>query len=68
MKNEILISARQKAGLTKTEIARRIGVSLRMYQDYELKDCEPRVRTANKIAHILGTTSEKLWNIESNIV
>ena len=64
MKNQNLIVARQKVGLTKTEIARKIGVSLRMYQDYELKDCEPRVRTANKIAHILGTTSEKLWRYE----
>ena len=64
MKNAKLIAARKSAGLTKTELAKKVGVSVRMYQDYELNDCEPRVRTANKIAHVLGTTTENIWEYE----
>ena len=64
MKNTKLIAARENAGFTKTELAKKVGVSVRMYQDYELNDCEPKVRTANKIASVLGTTTEKLWECE----
>lgn len=64
MKNTKLIAARKSAGFTKTELAKKVGVSVRMYQDYELNDCEPRVRTANKIARVLGTTTENIWEYE----
>ena len=64
MKNTRLIAARENAGLTKTELAKKVGVSVRMYQDYELNDCEPRVRIANKIARVLGTTTENIWEYE----
>ena len=64
MKNTNLIVARENAVLTKTELAKKVGVSVRMYQNYELNDCEPKVRTANKIACVLGTTTENIWKYE----
>lgn len=61
MRNENLIAARKQSGKTKVQVAKEVGVSVRMYQDYELIDCEPRARIANKIAKSLGSTVERLW-------
>ena len=65
MRNENLIAAREQSGKTKVQVAKEIGVSVRMYQDYELLGSEPRARMANKIARTLGTTVEKLWGYEN---
>ena len=62
MKNEALIAAREQSGKTKIQVAKEIGVSVRMYQDYELIGSEPRSRMANKIARAVGSTVEKLWS------
>ena len=61
MRNENLIAARKQSSMTRAKVAKEVGVSDRMYQDYELADSEPRARTAIKIARTLGTTVEKLW-------
>lgn len=66
MRNEILIAARKHSGKTKVQVAKEVGVSVRMYQDYELIDWEPRARTANKIAKALNSTVEKLWGTNSS--
>ena len=65
MKNEVLIAARKQSGKTKVQVAKEIGVSVRMYQSYELIDSEPRARTANRIARAVNSTVEKLWGYES---
>ena len=62
MKNENLIAARKQSGKTRARVAKEVGVSDRMYQDYELADSEPRARIAIKIAKALGSTVEKLWS------
>ena len=61
MKNENLIAARKQSGKTRARVAKEVGVSDRMYQDYELADSEPRARIAIRIAKNFHTTVEKLW-------
>lgn len=61
MKNIKLTDARNKAGLTQVEVAKKAGISWRAYQDYEYGKREPGVRTAIRIAHALKSTVEKLF-------
>ena len=53
---------RQQAGITQKELAKKIGVSELTYQRYECGDRVPDARTAIRIAQVLGTTVECLWD------
>ena len=55
---------RLSKGLTQQAAANAVGVVLRLFQYYEAGEREPAVRTAIRIAHILGTTVEELFPLE----
>ena len=65
MENNLLRKKREQKGKTQTDIARVGGVSLRAYQMYESGERVPNVRTAIRIAKVLGTTVEKLFPFPS---
>ena len=55
--NEALKAARDASGKTQVWVAEKVGISLQMYQRYEYNQNEPRVRTAIRIADVLGVKS-----------
>jgi putative transcriptional regulator len=59
--NMELRAAREASGKTQAQVAKEAKVSERVYQDYEYDKCEPGVRTANRIARAVNSTTEKLW-------
>lgn len=67
MKNVKLQAAREASGKTQAQVAREIGVAVRLYQSYEYGACEPSVRTAIRIAKALEMTVEKLFDDESKV-
>jgi len=58
-----LRAAREKTGLTQSQVAEKIGVSELSYQRYEYDKREPGVRTAIRIARALNTTVEQLFAV-----
>ena len=56
-----LRAAREKSGKTQAQVAEEAGVRERTYQYYEADEKEPRVRTAIRIARVLGSTVETLF-------
>lgn len=60
MKNN-LKEAREKLGLTQSQVAEKAGIPYRSYQNYELEINIPTVDIAIKIAKALKTTVEKLF-------
>lgn len=56
-----LQAARERSGKTQARVAREVGISEQMYQRYEYGKCEPCVRTANRIARAVNSTTEYLW-------
>lgn len=62
MKNKLLRNKRESIGKTQADMAKASNVSLRAYQMYESGDRVPSVRTAIRIAQVLGTTVECLWD------
>lgn len=69
MKNKtVKIDEYRKGKFTQQEMASKLKLSERQYRRIEKDDCTPDIWTAYKIASILGTTVDKLWNIESNVV
>lgn len=65
MKTENLKTARQAAGLTRGEVAQLVGITARMYLDYERGVSQPRAHLATKIASTLNSTVEELWGDEA---
>lgn len=59
-----LKAAREHAGLTQAQVANKALISERVYQNYEYSKNEPNVRTAIKIAKALGSTVEKLFQVQ----
>ena len=51
-----LRAAREKSGKTQAQVAREANIAERLYQDYEYDKREPGVRTAIRIANVLGVT------------
>lgn len=62
MKNKLLRNKRESIGKTQVDMAKASNVSLRAYQMYESGDRVPSVQTAIRIAQVLGTTVERLWD------
>lgn len=52
-----LRAAREESGKTQAQVAKEIGVSELSYQRYEYDKREPGVRTAIRIADVLGVKS-----------
>lgn len=67
MRNETLIAARKLAGKTQAQVAAEIGVVESVYQRYEHGTRIPNAIMGNKIARVLGTTSEKIWGYKESI-
>lgn len=61
MKNENLIAARKLSGKTQAQVAKEVGISEVGYKSHEHGIRIPNVITANKIARVFKTTTEKLW-------
>ena len=59
--NVKLRAAREFMGLTQKQVAEIAKVSERAYQEYEYDKKEPGVRTANRIARTVNSTTEELW-------
>ena len=56
MRNENLIQARAKTGLTQVEVAKKAGIQERAYQNYEAGR-KPKSDVAIRIADVLGVKS-----------
>lgn len=56
-----LRAAREQSGKTQAQVAKEAEISEVAYQRYEYDKVEPGVRTANRIARAVNSTSEKLW-------
>lgn len=54
---------RQKENMTQEDLGKKIGVTGRAIGHYETQQREPSLRTAKKMADILGTTIEELFNL-----
>lgn len=52
--NVKLRAARERSGKTQAQVAKETGVTERAYQYYESDEKEPGVRTAIRIADVLG--------------
>lgn len=56
-----LRAAREKSGKTQAQVAKEAGIQEQVYQRYEYGTSEPGVRTAIRIARVLGSTAEALF-------
>lgn len=56
-----LRAAREASGKTQAQVAKESGIAEAAYQRYEYDKSEPGVRTANRIARAVNSTSERLW-------
>ena len=62
MKKPSTIKAAQiQSGKTQLQVAKEIGISIRLYQKYENNEVLPNVIVGNKIAKALNVTSDELW-------
>lgn len=61
MKNKELKAARENGGLTQKQVAEKVDILEQVYQRYEY-GAEPRVKTAIRIARVLNSTVEKLFD------
>ena len=59
--NTALKAAREASGKTQAQVAKEAGVAVRMYQEYEYGQREPRVGTALRIADVLQADVRHLF-------
>lgn len=59
--NENLKKARLGMNMTQKEVAAKVGVTERNYQNYESETSQPKVKTALRIAKVLKKSVENLW-------
>ncbi len=52
---------RLKKELSQQEVADKLKISVRQYQNYEADIAEPKYRQAKKLAKILGVKADKLF-------
>jgi transcriptional regulator with XRE-family HTH domain len=57
---ENLRTLRDRTGLSQTDLAKKAGVSLRSYQNWEVGNREPRIQVLPALAHALGVTVDEL--------
>lgn len=56
-----LKAAREKSGKTQAQVAKEVGISIAQYQNIEYGKSEPGVRTAIRIAEVLGVDVKTLF-------
>lgn len=56
-----LKAAREKSGKTQAQVAKEVGISIAQYQNIEYGKSEPGVRTAIRIAEVLGVNVKTLF-------
>lgn len=56
-----LKAAREKSGKTQAQVAKEVGISVAQYQNIEYGKSEPGVRTAIRIAEVLGVNVKTLF-------
>lgn len=59
MKNTKLVERRHESGLTQVEVAKKVGIQERAYQNYELGTRTPKADIAIRIADAIGVKSYK---------
>ena len=60
-----LKESRQKVDKTQLQVAREVGICERVYQKYENSESLPNIKTAIKIANVLGINDLRmLWNVQ----
>ena len=59
MKNNNLIYARKKQGLTQVEVAKKVGISVLAYQRYEYEMRIPKADVAIRIADVFSVGTYK---------
>lgn len=64
--NKSIKAARVKQGLTQSQVATRVGITVISYQRIEYGTQRPSLETAIKIAKSLNTSVENLWEIKAN--
>ena len=64
--NMKLRAARERKGLTQAQVAQMANIAERAYQNYEYDQREPGVRTAIRIARVLNSTAEALFEPDGN--
>lgn len=64
----VLREAREKKGLTQSDIAQILGISLRTYQRIEKKPDARKIEDMSKITSILGVSRDQIINGSNNIV
>ncbi|WP_041963425.1 helix-turn-helix domain-containing protein [Sulfurospirillum cavolei] len=64
----ILREAREKKGLTQSDIAEMMGMSLRTYQRIEKNPDARKIEDMSKITSILGVNRDQIINGSNNIV
>ncbi len=55
-----LAALRRRQLLTQTELAEKVGVSLKAVQSWEGGRAQPRLRHIGRLAEVLGVSSDKL--------
>lgn len=60
MLGQRLLQLRASAGLTETELAQRVGVSVQTLQEWEVDEGEPGPATLVKLAEALGVSEDEL--------
>lgn len=58
--------AREKAGLTQSEMGRKLGLTLAGYRQKEVGERKISVEEANKMVKILGTTLDEIFLNSNN--
>ena len=61
MKREMLIAKRKEHHLTQKQVANKIGVTVRAYQNYEANKRTPSMDKAIKLARLFNCTVEELF-------
>lgn len=54
---------REKAGMTREQLAEFVGITPRTIQAYESGDRRPMPETAKKIADRFGLSIEEMWEV-----
>lgn len=62
---ERIKSARQRAGLSQSEIAREIGLNQSSVSDWERGETAPSLANLTKLARLLGVTVDHLLDTEA---
>ena len=66
MRRDWLVTVRKDKGLTQRDVAARVGISAPSYCTIETGKTSPRIRTAKKIADVLGFPWPRLFEDEED--